>query len=171
MLSLPNLFLSTHAAYAVDSTVPGTQMHSHTLCCFSSLSSAQHYIFSSPTRFLTRACPVDINVLCALGPLVDLSKFMFAEAQPWYEEDGTAKLVGGQGNCEVSLFFPYNLQHALNWAGHRRTPLFDLTMTHKEAIMGHFISSGFPQRQGATSNVALSLLDVLAFVSPKLTKQ
>ena len=40
---------------------------------------------------------------CTLDPLDDLRKSLFADALSWNEDDGTAKLVGGQGNRVVSL--------------------------------------------------------------------
>jgi len=58
-----------------------------------------------------------------------MKKLAFLEALSWTQEVGESKYVGGVGNI-------VNATH----------PLFNLTITHTEAIMGYFYGVDVPRR-------------------------
>jgi len=120
------LYAGQHPSGGLRDKPPKSADAYHTLYCLSGLSSAQHHLFPSPTR---RSEVLDAWVSTS-DPLDELRKSAFAEALSWSEEDGTEKVVGGQANR-------VNATH----------PLFNLTVTHMEAIMGHFYKQEVPTRQ------------------------
>ncbi|KAI0316006.1 terpenoid cyclases/Protein prenyltransferase [Amylostereum chailletii] len=100
----------------------------HTLYCLSGLSAAQHRVSPSASRRSElhaawtplAGSPEDINVF---------KKQAFTEALCWTEEEGGSTLIGPSSNR-------VNATH----------PLFNLTMTHTEGIMGHFYQQTIPKR-------------------------
>jgi protein farnesyltransferase subunit beta len=119
------LYAGQHPAGGLRDKPPKSADSYHTLYCLSGLSSAQHSIFSSSKRRseLLKAWKA------SPGPLESLRKSAFVEALSWSEEEGTAKYVGGQVN-------QVNATH----------PLFNLTITHTEALMGYFYHQDVPAR-------------------------
>ncbi|KIK96982.1 hypothetical protein PAXRUDRAFT_137244 [Paxillus rubicundulus Ve08.2h10] len=98
----------------------------HTLYCLAGLSAAQHNVYPSPAR---RAQVDQAWQSSSDSPNQELRKASFVEALCWSEEEGTARVLGGQVNR-------VNATH----------PVFNLTMTHTEGIMSHFYKQTVPKR-------------------------
>ncbi|KZP13636.1 terpenoid cyclases/Protein prenyltransferase, partial [Athelia psychrophila] len=108
-----------HPAGGLRDKPPKAADSYHTLYCLSGLSAAQHNLLPSPPR---RAQLLDAwHPASPADPLNDLRKHAYADALSWTEEEGTANIFGG-------------VQNRVN-ATH---PLFNLTISHAEAMMAHF---------------------------------
>nr|GAT56401.1 predicted protein [Mycena chlorophos] len=93
----------------------------HTLYCLAGLSAAQHKVIPSPMRRQ--------QLLDAWTSDGGLRREVFLEALCFTEEEGTETIVGGAANR-------VNATH----------PIFNLTVTHSDAIMGHFYKQTIPPR-------------------------
>lgn len=109
----------------------------HTLYCLAGLSAAQHRVMPSLARegqllcAWTSGSQTATDTDSAKGEVLpeDMKKRLFVAALSWMEEQSGSLIVGG-------------IQNRLN-ATH---PLFNLTMTHTEAIMSHFYRQTLPRR-------------------------
>ncbi|KAJ7074535.1 terpenoid cyclases/protein prenyltransferase alpha-alpha toroid [Mycena amicta] len=96
----------------------------HTLYCLAGLSAAQHKVVLSPER------RKQLSDAWTGGDEDDeLRRGIFADSLCFSEEEGTETIVGGAGNR-------VNATH----------PVFNLTVTHTEGIMGHFYGQTVPPR-------------------------
>ncbi|EIW78087.1 terpenoid cyclases protein prenyltransferase [Coniophora puteana RWD-64-598 SS2] len=95
----------------------------HTHYCLSGLSSAQHHVAPDAAR--------REEVLAVWQGEAEevLRRELYADTLAWAEEEGTAMVLGGSVNG-------VNATH----------PVFNLTMTHTEGIMGHFYKQVIPRR-------------------------
>lgn len=111
-----------HAGGLVDKPPKGPDAY-HTMYCLAGLASAQHTLSPSASRKaeIRRAWK---NTDDEFG---DLRKNVFLETLSWHEETGTQCILGGAQN-------KVNATH----------PLFNLTVTHSEGIMGHFYRQTIP---------------------------
>ncbi|KAF7972312.1 hypothetical protein HWV62_5133 [Athelia sp. TMB] len=124
------LFAGQHPAGGLRDKPPKGADSYHTLYCLSGLSAAQHQLLPSATR---RAQLLDAWKTTPSDPLNDLRKHAYADALSWTEEEGATIVVGGDGNR-------VNATH----------PLFNLTVSHAEAMMGHFYGQEVLSRPAAT---------------------
>ncbi|KAA1469064.1 terpenoid cyclases/Protein prenyltransferase [Dentipellis sp. KUC8613] len=119
------LLAGQHSAGGLRDKPPKNPDAYHTLYCLSGLSAAQHRVFPSPSR--------KSELRAAWKSKEDTAedkfrKTVFAEALCWTEEEGTSKVIGPASNR-------VNATH----------PLFNLTITHTEGIMGHFYGQVVPK--------------------------
>ncbi|KAF7290563.1 Protein farnesyltransferase subunit beta [Mycena indigotica] len=96
----------------------------HTLYCLSGLSAAQHKLSPSSSRRKQLA-----DAWVQVGDNMELRQRIFLDSLCYSEEEGTDTVVGGAANR-------VNATH----------PIFNLTVTHTEAIMGHFYGQTIPQK-------------------------
>ncbi|KAJ7280332.1 terpenoid cyclases/protein prenyltransferase alpha-alpha toroid [Mycena rebaudengoi] len=127
------LYAGQHPAGGLRDKPPKSADSYHTLYCLAGLSSAQHRVFPSPTR--------SQELLACWRATVEgedreveekedaLRRHIFTHALSYTEEEGTETIVGGAANR-------VNATH----------PLFNLTITHSEAIMSHFYGQVVPPR-------------------------
>ncbi|KAJ6617951.1 terpenoid cyclases/protein prenyltransferase alpha-alpha toroid [Mycena sp. CBHHK59/15] len=127
------LYAGQHPAGGLRDKPPKHADSYHTLYCLAGLSSAQHKVFPSPAR---RKELLDSWTAPAEGEDKDTKatederrKRVFTHALSYTEEEGTETIVGGPPNR-------VNATH----------PLFNLTITHTEAIMSHFYGQAVPPR-------------------------
>ncbi|KAJ7334767.1 terpenoid cyclases/Protein prenyltransferase [Mycena albidolilacea] len=125
------LLAGQHPAGGLRDKPPKHADSYHTLSCLAGLSAAQHRVFPSPERRRVlegawkAADPEPTTTTDALR------KRVFTDALCYTEEEGTETIVGGAGNR-------LNATH----------PLFNLTMTHTDAMMGYFYGQVVPRRGG-----------------------
>ncbi|EGN97652.1 hypothetical protein SERLA73DRAFT_92860 [Serpula lacrymans var. lacrymans S7.3] len=119
------LLAGQHPAGGLRDKPPKSSDAYHTLYCLSGLSSAQHNVFPSPARRSQLR-----GSWSPVSEFNEIRKEAFIEALSWTEEEGTSQIIGGQGNR-------VNATH----------PLFNLTITHTEAMMQHFYGQTLPQRK------------------------
>ncbi|KAJ7186770.1 terpenoid cyclases/protein prenyltransferase alpha-alpha toroid [Mycena filopes] len=119
------LYAGQHPAGGLRDKPPKNADAYHTLYCLAGLSSAQHKVSPSPTR---RKVLLD-SWTGAESPTDEIRKRIFTDALCYTEEEGTEKIVGGAANR-------VNATH----------PVFNLTITHTEGIMGHFYKQTVPPR-------------------------
>ncbi|KAJ7207994.1 terpenoid cyclases/Protein prenyltransferase [Mycena pura] len=128
------LYAGQHPAGGLRDKPPKSADSYHTLYCLAGLSSAQHRVFPSPIR---RKEVLDAwRAPNSSDTSDEVRKRVFAEALSYTEEEGTETIVGGASNR-------VNATH----------PVFNLTVTHTEAIMSHFYGQVVPPRvfKGATA--------------------
>ncbi|EPQ53792.1 terpenoid cyclases/Protein prenyltransferase [Gloeophyllum trabeum ATCC 11539] len=120
------LYAGQHPTGGLRDKPPKVSDAYHTLSCLSGLASAQHHVTPSSTRReeITLLWETDTD-----SPFDEQRKSAFADALAWVEEEGASKFVGGSGNR-------VNATH----------PIFNLTMTHTDAMMGHFYRQTVPPR-------------------------
>ncbi|KAL0948363.1 hypothetical protein HGRIS_010945 [Hohenbuehelia grisea] len=118
------LFAGQHPAGGLRDKPPKNADAYHTMYCLAGLSSAQHRVIQSPARRaeLARSWTSSAND----NPL---REDIFLHSLSWVEEEGTSKIIGGAANR-------VNATH----------PLFNLTVTHAEGIMGHFYKQTIPPK-------------------------
>lgn len=120
------LIAGQHPAGGLVDKPPKTADSYHTLYCLAGLSAAQHHVIpSDPRKTILLQCWADETD----DKLENLKREAFANALSWIEEEGTSTYVGGEKNR-------LNATH----------PLFDLTVTHSEAIMAYFYERSIPSR-------------------------
>ncbi|KAJ7590765.1 terpenoid cyclases/protein prenyltransferase alpha-alpha toroid [Mycena floridula] len=119
------LYAAQHPAGGLRDKPPKSADSYHTLYCLAGLSSAQHRLCSSSAR---RAELVEAWVPGDDSSNDDIRKTIFSESLSWTEEEGASRYVGGEANR-------LNATH----------PLFNLTVTHTEAIMEHFYKQKIPR--------------------------
>ncbi|KAH8091781.1 terpenoid cyclases/Protein prenyltransferase [Cristinia sonorae] len=120
------LYAGQHPAGGLIDKPPKSADAYHTLYCLSGLSAAQHRVLPSAQRRAT------LEAAWKDDPSSEhnaLRKEAFLSALSWVEDEGTAKFVGGPSNR-------VNATH----------PLFNLTVTHSEGIMGYFYKQTIPSR-------------------------
>ncbi|KAJ7076543.1 terpenoid cyclases/protein prenyltransferase alpha-alpha toroid [Mycena belliarum] len=119
------LYAGQHPVGGLRDKPPKNADAYHTLYCLAGLSSAQHKVVPSPTR------QAELLDCWTVDDGVDggLRKRILAHALSYSEEEGTETIVGGPPNR-------VNATH----------PLFNLTITHTEAIMAHFYGQVVPPR-------------------------
>ncbi|KAJ7471851.1 terpenoid cyclases/protein prenyltransferase alpha-alpha toroid [Mycena latifolia] len=125
------LYAGQHPVGGLRDKPPKNADAYHTLYCLAGLSSAQHKVFPSPARRteLLDCWTVNDGDKPA-GAMEDgLRKRIFTHALSYTEEEGTETIVGGPSNR-------VNATH----------PLFNLTITHTEAVMSHFYRQVVPPR-------------------------
>ncbi|KAJ7905003.1 terpenoid cyclases/protein prenyltransferase alpha-alpha toroid [Mycena leptocephala] len=120
------LYAGQHPAGGLRDKPPKHADAYHTLYCLAGLSSAQHKVIPSPAR---RKELLDSWTAGAESTNDELRKRVFVAALCYSEEEGTETIVGGQINR-------VNATH----------PLFNLTITHTEAMMAHFYGQTVPPR-------------------------
>ncbi|KAJ7730846.1 terpenoid cyclases/protein prenyltransferase alpha-alpha toroid [Mycena maculata] len=127
------LYAGQHPAGGLRDKPPKNADSYHTLYCLAGLSSAQHKVFPSPARQKELLdcwiATVDDGDKDTEAKEEALRKRVFTDALSYTEEEGTETIVGGPPNR-------VNATH----------PLFNLTITHTEAIMSHFYRQVVPPR-------------------------
>ncbi|KAJ7475178.1 terpenoid cyclases/protein prenyltransferase alpha-alpha toroid [Mycena galericulata] len=127
------LYAGQHPAGGLRDKPPKHADSYHTLYCIAGLSSAQHKVYPSPARrnelLDCWTATVDDGDRAAGAKEDELRKRIFTDALSYTEEEGTETIVGGSQNR-------VNATH----------PLFNLTITHTEAIMSHFYGQVVPPR-------------------------
>ncbi|THH27106.1 hypothetical protein EUX98_g7081 [Antrodiella citrinella] len=118
------LYAAQHPAGGLADKPPKPADSYHTLYCLAGLSASQHRVMPSKER---RATLESVYHTEPESQNDGLRKEVFLSALSWVEEVGTAKYVGG---AESRL----NATH----------PLFNLTVTHTENMMGHFYKQRVP---------------------------
>lgn len=95
---------------------------------------------------------METNVSTFDGPMLDreLGGRIFGEALSWQEEEDGTLCVGGDVN-KVVCVTSFSCRHCLARVERELTqnathPLFNLTMTHTQAIMSHFYKHTMPPR-------------------------
>ncbi|THH18071.1 hypothetical protein EW146_g2871 [Bondarzewia mesenterica] len=119
------LLVGQHVTGGLRDKPPKNADAYHTLYCLSGLSAAQHRVFPSVMR------KSELNSLwnnVEETPELKMREAAFSSALCWTEEEGTSKIVGPASN-------KVNATH----------PLFNLTITHAEAIMSHFYGQTVPR--------------------------
>ncbi|CAK5263324.1 unnamed protein product [Mycena citricolor] len=124
------LFACQHPAGGLRDKPPKHPDAYHTLYCLAGLSAAQHKVAPSSARRdeITQAWKAGAADL--VTPEMDsLRKRVFSDSLQYTEEEGTETILGGSVNR-------VNATH----------PIFNLTVTHTEAIMSHFYNQTVPPR-------------------------
>jgi protein farnesyltransferase subunit beta len=124
------LWAAQHPSGGLRDKPPKSADAYHTLYCLSGLSSAQHRIVPSSARRKQLDDAWDTNSNPAIPN--DIRKDLFLSSLCWDEDESAALYVGGKENR-------LNATH----------PVFGLTITHTEGIMGYFYKQKIPPR---TSN-------------------
>ncbi|OBZ72750.1 Protein farnesyltransferase subunit beta [Grifola frondosa] len=136
------LYAGQHPAGGLRDKPPKPSDSYHTLYCLSGLSAAQHRVIPHDARraevLASWRGDIAKEKKCAglAAPsgdgeiLENLRREIFLDTLSWSEEEGTVKYVGGSGNR-------VNATH----------PLFNLTVTHSEAIMAYFYGQTLPVRK------------------------
>jgi len=125
------LYAAQHPAGGLRDKPPKNADAYHTLYCLSGLSAAQHRLFPDPQRKEALKAAWK-SAESGDAQMESLREEIFTSALCWSEEEGTEKIVGGKDNR-------VNATH----------PLFNLTITHSEGIMGYFYGQQVPVRQWA----------------------
>ncbi|KAJ7641342.1 terpenoid cyclases/protein prenyltransferase alpha-alpha toroid [Roridomyces roridus] len=127
------LFAGQHPAGGLRDKPPKPADSYHTLYCLAGLSSAQHRVFPSAARrrdlLDSWTDTVDGGDQEAEAKENALRKRIFVEALSYTQEEGTETVVGGAVNR-------VNATH----------PIFNLTITHSDAMMAHFYGQVLPPR-------------------------
>ncbi|KAJ7159810.1 terpenoid cyclases/Protein prenyltransferase [Mycena crocata] len=123
------LYAGQHPAGGLRDKPPKHADAYHTLYCLAGLSSAQHKVFPSPARQKELLDCWTVESKDTDGKEDDLRRHIFTHALSYTEEEGTETIVGGPPNR-------VNATH----------PIFNLTITHTEAIMSHFYGQVVPPR-------------------------
>ncbi|KDQ25112.1 hypothetical protein PLEOSDRAFT_1094526 [Pleurotus ostreatus PC15] len=122
------LYAGQHPTGGLRDKPPKNADAYHTMYCLSGLSSAQHRMFPSVERreqlqeAWKASSPDDT-------PLGKIRKETFLNSLSWTEDESASKILGGEANR-------VNATH----------PVFNLTITHSEAIMSHFYGQTVPPR-------------------------
>ncbi|KZT20214.1 terpenoid cyclases/Protein prenyltransferase [Neolentinus lepideus HHB14362 ss-1] len=112
------LYAGQHPTGGLRDKPPKISDAYHTLGCLSGLASAQHYVVPSSTRREETTLLWESNADLSFD---EQRKNAFADALSWVEEEGASRYVGGSADR-------VNAMH----------PVFNLTMTHADAMMGYF---------------------------------
>jgi len=115
------LLAGQHPAGGLRDKPPKNPDAYHTAYCIAGLSAAQHHMYPSPSR--------REEVRGAWQGEGGVRAAAFAECLCWVEEEGGSQVVGSAANR-------VNATH----------PLFNLTITHTEGMMGHFYKQTVPKR-------------------------
>ncbi|TFK49209.1 terpenoid cyclases/Protein prenyltransferase [Heliocybe sulcata] len=120
------LYAGQHPTGGLRDKPPKTSDAYHTLGCLSGLASAQHHVTPSTRRREEITLLWESNTECAF---TEQRKSAFIDALAWVEEEGASKYVGSSADR-------LNAMH----------PVFNLTMTHTDTMMGHFYQQTVPPR-------------------------
>jgi len=126
------LYAGQHPAGGLRDKPPKNPDSYHTLYCLAGLASAQHRVIPSPS--------LRAGILRAWKPITetdsrwksvpdDIRRNIFASSLSWSEDLAGTTIVGGASNR-------VNATH----------PVFNLTITHSEALMNHFYHQSFSRR-------------------------
>jgi protein farnesyltransferase subunit beta len=120
------LYAGQHPAGGLRDKPPKSPDAYHTLYSLAGLSATQHRVYCSPLRRKA----LKKNWKSSDDPKLDsIRKEAFVSSLCWTEEEGASKYVGGSANR-------VNATH----------PIFNLTISHTEALMGHFYGQVVPRR-------------------------
>ncbi|KAK7682154.1 hypothetical protein QCA50_014741 [Cerrena zonata] len=124
------LYAGQHPAGGLVDKPPKNADAYHTLYDLSGLSAAQHRVIPNESRKKELlACWTEEEL--SKDKIEPLRQELFAFALSWLEEEGTSKFTGSNR---------VNATH----------PLFNLTVTHSEAMMAHFYNRKVPSRYKAS---------------------
>ncbi|ETW79021.1 hypothetical protein HETIRDRAFT_478327 [Heterobasidion irregulare TC 32-1] len=128
------LLAGQHPAGGLRDKPPKNSDAYHTLYCLAGLSAAQHRVFPSAARKAElHDSWTSTSAEGAGTPEDEFRRAVFAACLCWTEEEGTSKIVGLASN-------KVNATH----------PLFNMTITHTEAVMGHFYNQTVPKHAPKT---------------------